>query len=172
VIRALLKRKDLLINHRDTCGRTVLFNASNDCFDILIEDPCVDVNICDCYNKSALWYAIYNTSSIWGNDDDNKRIVNLISHGANVEETLNSIEHFSLEGIPFHKVSKTTKIREIWKTHLPSFKRFAVSNKYYPHEFKQWAFHFVLCCTREKTFCKDLIYLLLEHVAEAWKLIK
>lgn len=69
----------------------------------------------------------------------------------------------------------TAEIKEIyrnWKSYLPPFKRYALSNKYYPQEFKQWAFNFILCCIREKTFCKDLIYLLLEYAAEAWKKIK
>ena len=175
VIRALLKRKDLLINQSDSYGRTVLFCATHDCLDILVRDQRIKVNILDKEGKSALWWSYMDAFTKTNRGYKEKSLKILISHGARVEGIEQSVCEWyeSMLGCRNIKADRGGyEIMDNWKTYLPSFKRFAASNKYYPPEFKQWAFNFVLCCTRNKTFCKDLIYLLLEYAAEVWKLIK
>ena len=57
------------------------------------------------------------------------------------------------------------------KSYLPKWNRFNTS-KYYPKEFNEIAIHWILCCKRLKVFPKDIVYLILEYIGEAFKKIK
>ena len=153
VVKLLLACPDL-INTKNKYMYTALMFASDkqNCkiVKLLSSHFWLDIN-----DKSFSGETALSKAARWAHD---KVVKILLAHGAKPNE------------IDDKWKSATKSIIINWKTCLPSFKRFADSNKYYPLEFKQWAFNFVLCCQREKTFCKDLIYLLLEYVAEAWKL--
>lgn len=63
--------------------------------------------------------------------------------------------------------AEATAVMKNWVSYLPDFTRYAKTNKYYPQEFKERAFVFILCCLRSKVLYKDMIYLLLEYIAKA-----
>ena len=54
------------------------------------------------------------------------------------------------------------------KSYLPKWNRFNTF-KYYPKEFNEIAIHWILCCKRLKVFPKDIVYLILGYIGEAWK---
>lgn len=164
VTESLLKRPELLINHQTRAKNSALILASYrnniKCVELLVNNPQTDINLVDENERSALWWA-YRRECL-------RNMKLLISHGANVKGIIESLVEYTTRCAP--PSDEATKVMENWKLYLPAFKRYAISNKYYPREFKQWAFNFVLCCVRNKTLNKDMIYLLLEYIAEAWKL--
>ena len=179
VIKTLLKRQDLLINHQNLDGNSALlaldyfefsFRSTHVsvCLELFINDARIDVNLVNKRGRSALWWAYRWRST--------KNIKLLISHGAKVhgitESVFKHINEMYYKREPHSAKAEATAAMKNWKSYLSPFKRYSKTNKYYPLKFKQWAFNFILCCLRDKTFNKDLIYLLLEYVAEAWKLIK
>lgn len=84
----------------------------------------------------------------------------LLAHGAAVPNKI--YDKFYHENAFF--------ILENWKTHLPKWSRFGRVASYYPKEFNQIAFQWLLVCKRLKPrLVKDLRYLMLEYIAEVWK---
>ena len=65
---------------------------------------------------------------------------------------------------------KIEKVVRNWRFYLPRWSRFG-SARYYPREFNDIAIHWLLVCTRLKVPPKDLRYLIIEYIAEAWKTI-
>ena len=167
IVKTLLKRQELLINHQEWCNYSALIWATIEghtrCVELLVNDSRTNINFVGDDKHSALWRA-YNNScpSI---------IKLLLSHGANVNGIHVSVDkHSKVYAYPQLTVEATLVMKN-WKSYLPEFTRFAKTNKCYPVEFKQWAFNFILCCIKSKAFCKDIIYLLLEYIAKAWKKI-
>ena len=165
VVNILLGRQYLLVNHQNKWGNSALMEASykgsTKCVELLVNDPRTDVNLIDDIGKSALWWA-FRESHV-------PIIKLLISHGANIEGVAKFVfEHIKITG--FYPLStEAIEAMENWKLYLPEFTRFAKTNKYYPSKFKEWAINFILCCLRSKAFPKDIIHLLLEYIARAWK---
>lgn len=161
----LLKRQDLLVNHQDNDGDSALITASGEgmtkCVKLLLDDRRTDVNLVNVRGQSVLW-AAYR----WGETTNMKL---LISYGANIKGIVESVleDHKKWESDP-----SAEAVMKNWESYLPEFTRYVKSNKYYPHKFKECAFTFILSCLRSKAFPKDIIYLLLEYIARAWKLIK
>ena len=156
VVKLLLERKDLDVNAL-TCfdKRTALILAAaqrhNAIAQVLLRDERVNVNITDCYNNSALWYAArYPCIPI---------IKSLIARGACVGNVTN---------LDFD--DNVLECLKNWKRYLLEFTRFAKSNAYYPSEFKAVATCFILSCVRSNAFPKDIIHLLLEYIARAWRM--
>lgn len=166
VIKVLLKRFDILPNKRNDSDFTPLMVAAmfgyTVCVDLLVQDHRVDVNVTTNNGASALWFAYYN--------DKIHVIKLLISHGANIEGIVDSVCEFARVSWTATPQHTSTKVMDNWKSYLCEFTRYAKSNKYYPREFKERAKVFILCCVRMKRrFPKDIIYLLLEYIARAWK---
>ena len=154
VVKMLLDRPEINVNDQGSEGETALMVAAqNNYSDIvkqLLAHSNIGINIRDHYGETALMYALD------ANHYDIAKL--LIAHGSDIPKR--NATYWALG---------SKAILKNWKSFLPPFKRFSASNKYYPRKFKHWAFNFVLCCVRDKTFYKDLIYLLLEYVAKAWK---
>lgn len=166
VVKALLKRRDLLINHQTLYGSTALKIAINRnktiCVKLIVEDPRTEVNLVDEDGYSVLWWAYYYSLT--------PIMKLLISHGANVEGVTQSVLGVKKK-LRSKQSTEAIEVMNNWKLYLPKFTRYAKSNKYYPSEFKDCAFVFILCCLRTKVLYKDLIYLLLEYVVESWKTV-
>ena len=59
-------------------------------------------------------------------------------------------------------------ILNVRASYLPKWNRLSTS-KCFPKEFNEIAVHWILCCTRLKVFPKDIVYLILKYIGEAWK---
>ncbi len=57
-----------------------------------------------------------------------------------------------------------------WKTYLPRWNRFK-TYKYYPKEFKEIAIQWLLICKRKNFVSKDIRLLMIEYLAESWKIL-
>ena len=166
LVEALLERQDLEINNQNENGQSALmcalFSGNAKCVKLLLDDPRIDINLLDNYGHSALLCAFgYNRRRICYIPQTKL----LLSRGANVEEVF-----IYVQNTPFLRISaNAAKVINNWKLYFPEFTRNAKTNKYYPTEFKERAFNFILCCLKSKSFPKDIIYLLLEYIARAWK---
>ena len=166
-VKVLLKRQDLSVNYQSWCCDSALISGTVmgkiSCVGLLVNDLRTKINLLDEEGRSALWWAYSNSFP--------PIMKLLISHGANVNGIAASVVKYNKVHVFYPPSTEATLIMKNWKSYLPEFIRFAKTNKYYPSEFKQWAFNFILCCTKSKAFCKDIIYLLLEYIARAWKKI-
>ena len=165
VVKALLKRPDLLINYQcwsdDSALTWAAVKKKTRCVELLVNDSRTNINLMDGVGRSALW---------WAYSENYTAIMKLlISHGANVNGVAVSVVKYNVNRGSAPLTTEATMMMKNWKTYLPEVTRFAKTNMYYPVEFKRWAFNFILCCTKSQAFCKDTIYLLLKYIARAWK---
>ena len=93
----------------------------------------------------------------------------LILRGANVEGIFESVNKYKRLGGWELPTGEAVELLKNWKLLLPEFTRYSKTNRIYPTIFKKWGFNFILCCVRKRVFPKDIIYLLLEYVARAWR---
>ncbi|MCK4499340.1 hypothetical protein KAU11_02500, partial [Candidatus Babeliales bacterium] len=133
------------------------------CAELLLNDSRIVVNSVNMCGHTPFWEA-YNFSNV-------SIMKLLIAHGAKVVDSDAIITELKVCGIKLPS-AEATQITKDWKLYLPEFTRYAKSNKYYPRAFKEEAFVFILCCVKSKAFPKDVIHLLLEYIARAWKLLK
>ena len=149
-------------NMRDEDSLTILmcalqYDDSLSLVEMLVSHPKIKINMqtISLGKASALQFAaLYKT---------HKAVKLLIRHGAHPECILSQ---------PFLLTYITSESRDVlyaWKTYLPKWNRFTTC-KFFPLEFNGGVARvWLLCCKRLDVFPKDVRYLILEYIAEAWK---
>lgn len=157
IVEILLARTDIQVNLQDESGMTALHWASHygctEAAKLLLAHINIQVNLLNDGERTALYWA-----SVRFNCGVMKL---LLAHGAKVSMLNINELHFS---------DRIKKILKNWKYYLPRWNRFKTC-KYYPTEFNRLAFTWLMCCKRLKVFPKDIRYLMLEYIAEAWKFL-
>lgn len=57
-----------------------------------------------------------------------------------------------------------------WRLNLPRWNRFSNAHKRYPLKVNEMAVHWLMCCKRLGVFPKDIRYLIIEYIADLWRL--
>lgn len=186
IVLLLLDCLDVNVNHQSLDGDTALIQSvywnSFNVVVLLLSHKDVDVNLKKLNGDTALIMAVktsrvanverlLNHNNIKIDIQNNagytalaaaikccnvKIIKLLLTYGATIPNPL-SCHHKDIR-----------QLLENWRTYLPRWNRFRSYN-YYPTEFNRIAFAWLLCCKRLKVFPKDIRYLMIEYVAEAWK---
>ncbi len=186
VVKLLLEIKDINVNIQDDNKNTALILASYDnnkeIIKLLLEHETINVNLQNKNGATALILA-----SIKGNIEIVKLLLNVENINVNLQNSykataLTSASIFRRIKIIKLLLSKGTTvpskfsysndINEVlanWKTYLPRWNRFKTF-KYYPEEFKDIVMLWLLICKRKNLVSKDIKLLMIEYLAESWKL--
>ena len=128
------------------------------CFfeDYLDGDETIVLYLLKCMEKHDIYdRKMFNDTLLHATHEDQYKVMEyLLSIGV---PPLNDLECYP---------SEQQSILRNWRSYLPPFTRYAKTNKYYPKEFKDKAKCFIMVC---KGVPKDVIFLMLEYIARAWK---
>ena len=186
IVKLLLTNKTININTQDNNNYTALMYASRSGYTeivkLLLTNKTINVNIQDNYKNTALIFASINNNievvklllehkniNVHLQDNYGKTVLLWASRFENIE----IIKLLLAKGatIP-SKFSYSNDMNEVltnWKTYLPKWDRFK-TYKYYPKEFNEIIIQWLLICKRKNFVSKDIKLLMIEYLAESWKL--
>ena len=186
IIKLLLEHETIDVNLQDKNGNTALVWASEnnniEIVKLLLTHETIKVNLQNCYGNTVLFDAsrkeyieivklLLNAETINVNLQNDRGGTALIyaSRPGNIEV----VELLLAKGaaVPL-KYCYSDDINEVltnWKTYLPRWDRFKTF-RYYPKEFQNIATLWLLICKRKNFVSKDIKLLMIEYLAESWKL--
>ena len=164
--KKLLKNKDYNVNYEyiintyqihdgTTALLEVAMNGNVDICKLLLKHKRLDINYKDSVDKeSALHVAAIM--------HDYEIVKLLLCHGAKIErEMINDLlfDHAREDYSDMFNILKQPRLC------LPRWSRFYK----FPRAFNNIAIHWLWCCKQMNVFGKDIQYLIVEYIAEAWK---
>ncbi len=153
IVKLLLKVEAINVNLQNKSGYTALILASWNGYievvKLLLNIEIININIQDNTGQTALVIA-----SRKGNIDVVKL---LLGKGATIISESNRYS------------KKINEVLTNWKIYLPRWNRFK-TYRYYPKEFKNIVILWLLICKRKNFVSKDIRLLMIEYLAESWKL--
>ncbi len=154
VVKLLLENETINVNIQNYYGNNALIIVSKKGYikvvKLLLEHEDINVNLQDSDENTALTWASWNGHI--------EIIILLLGKGAT---TIIPVNNYYSDDM--------NKVLTNWKTYLPRWNRFKTC-KYYPKEFKEIATLWLLICKRKNFVSKDIKLLMIEYLAESWKL--
>ena len=173
-------------------------NCSCNVLEMLLGRQDLNINIQDNNGKSALLYCL--EESLGGNEYDLNfegaelllgredldisvktppKKQTCVNHGErnityflqieDTEESIELLKKLISRGIEFEYIEDCYCVDEFkHEPYLPRWSR--ITYKYYPKRFDRYIFAWLLVCKRLKIFPKDIVYLIIEYIAENWKI--
>lgn len=150
----ILNIDNVNVNIENFWGETAL-HLTNDAgvMSLLLECPDIKINGLDEDDHTPLERAFRRRNI--------EEIELLLSYGAKIYKDFNQYY--------WNQYSIKLNTFDCCRTYLPRWNRFTTATRY-DKEFSDIAITWLLCCKRIKVISKDIQYLIIEYIAEAWKL--
>ena len=187
IVKLLLKIESINVNLHDDDRDTALMCASKynyiEIAKILLENETINVNLQNCDENTALilasWFGyIEIVKLLLDNETINVNLQDSSGDSALICASENNyieiVELLLAKGaiikIPANNnySNYINGVLTNWKTYLPKWNRFK-TYRYYPKEFKDIAIQWLLICKRKNFVSKDIKLLMIEYLAESWK---
>lgn len=150
-VRLLLQCSNIDVNKKSIDGTpplTAAFFSDFEMFVMLVTHKDIDINSTDSHGHTSLYFASYINANV---------CLILLTRGARLPYNCTT-------GLDPIAVKQLTAARIA----LPRWNRFN-THKHYPLKVNETAKVWLLCCKRLGILHKDLRYLVIEYIADAWK---
>ena len=186
IVKLLLEVKNINVNLQDSDGDNALicaFREKNaEIIKLLLTNETININLQNYDGDTALIYTSLN-----GNIEVVKLLLNIENINVNLENNcgITAMMHASENGrieivklllskgatvsVKYDYSDDINEVLTNWKTYLPRWNRFK-TYKYYPKEFNEIVMLWLLICKRKNFVSKDIKLLMIEYLAESWKL--
>ncbi len=152
VVKLLLNIETINVNLQNNCRDTALilasWNGHIEVVKLLLNIETININLQNCIGSTALIYTSLK---------DNIEIVELL------------LAKGATNAVNSNYSNDINEVLSNWKTYLPKWNRFK-TYRYYPKEFNDIAMLWLLICKRKNFISKDIKLLMIEYLAESWKL--